>query len=111
MSWRTSFITKFIFNDNDYKKLRKLLKRSGFDITCPLTDSFFDWELHVISGYISTLHDYVEVDLIDILSGFKPKEEIKIILIKEGGDVLELIINTKPNKPIEVYELVRGNEV
>lgn len=107
MSCRTSFCTEFIFNKDDYKKLRELLENKGFDITEPLEDPFFGWEINVISGFASTFNDYFEVDLIEALSDFKPKEQIKIILIKEGG-VIEVVLNTELDKPIEVYKLVRG---
>ena len=106
MSERASFTSAYMYNLDDYKKLRSALnfKSKYFCLAPPV-----DWgagELPIIQGKLGSLcMGYEYLELVDALFGISVEDEAHFIVISDYmNNAVRVVL--RPSGDVDVYDLV-----
>lgn len=111
MSERGSFVTEYIYNESDYKIIRKALDKNS-KYLCISPPAYWDYkenEMPIVSGKVGESACGMEwLTIASALVGVKTEYDIRIVIMEDIGDIL-LLIKTSAGD-ISVYQLETGEE-
>lgn len=112
MSERGSFTTEYIYNESDYKIIRKALDKNSkyLCVSPPAYWGDSKNELPIVSGKVGSLNFGLEWSMIAFaLVGVETEHDIKIVVMQDAGNIL--LISKRNDGYVFVRELNIGEDV
>ena len=104
MSFRASFVSEYIYDDDDYEKLKNELSKDNGKFFCLFEPMICEGtEIPIIAGKVYDHMPYEHIELQDRLEEIELRDPVKFVVMRESS--APVLLEKIPGEEIKVSDL------